>query len=110
MSRLPQITCRPGEALLDEIDLIAFETKLSRAEIVRQLTVAGLNQYREGRLVFAMPGIVPKTGKPDRRKSQQCGLKISMKRRGCTYKIVGDKIEPTAAPNTLPSCRSDIHE
>jgi hypothetical protein len=95
MSRLPQITCRPGEVLLDEIDCIVEVTKLSRAEVVRQLTVAGLNQLREGRLVLAQPGIVPKTGKPDRRKSRECGEKISAKRRGRTYKIVGDENEPS---------------
>lgn len=97
MSRLPQITCRPGEALLDEIDCIADETKLSRAEVVRQLTVAGLNQYREGRLVFA---IVLKTGKPDRRRTRECGQKISAKRRGRTYKIIGDENEPASASDT----------
>jgi hypothetical protein len=90
--RLPQITCRPGEILLDEIDCIVDETRLSRAEVVRQLTVAGLDQYREGRLVFVQPG--------DRRKTRECGQKISARRRGRTYKIVGDEIKPTLASDT----------
>ena len=90
--RLPQITCRPGEILLDEIDCIVDETRLSRAEVVRQLTVAGLDQYREGRLVFAQPG--------DRRKTRECGQKISAKRRGRTYKIIGDENEPTPISDT----------
>ena len=100
MSRLPQITCRPGDALLDEIDRIVDETKLSRAEVVRQLTVAGLNRYRKGCLVFAQPGIVPKTGKPDRRRTRECGRKISMKRRGRTYKLVGDENGPSPVSDT----------
>jgi len=100
MGRLPQITCRPGEVLLDEIDHIVDETKLSRAEVVRQLTVAGLTRYREGCLVFAQPDIVPKTGKPDRRRTRECGRKISAKRRGRTYKLVGDENGPSPVSDT----------
>jgi len=77
----PQLTVRPGQELLREINDIGEKYALTNAEVCRQLMVFGLDEYRKGK----------RTIQPieDHRSSRLCGQAISIVKRGRSTKETG---------------------
>lgn len=94
-----QISVRPSEKLLIDVETICVEYQLSNAEAVRQLLEAGLKVYKEGKLT-----IVPAKNRVSTRLTS---LKISEKITGRVVNI--GVLHDTPALGTFP-VRNDIHE
>jgi hypothetical protein len=92
-----QISVRPSSELLEEIEAISIDYQLSNAEVLRQLLVEGLKNFKEGKVTI--------TPAKNLRFTRTTSLKISKKISGRVVNV-GAYYEPPAM-NT-PSCQEVI--
>lgn len=93
MSRMPQVTMRPGPELYAQIKAMGERFDLTDAEVCRQLLVSGFVSFQEGRCKIKKCS--------SKISSRKCGLAISLKKKGRCQKKDGS-LTMSPAPEPLP--------